>query len=220
MIQIQLALIGIVVVIGLFYLWRIITRLEERVEKNIAKSQISSHKNSEIPKLFPSKTENASPFMMSQYQCENSQEEMANAEELMKHVFGGISMENPGMSIFTMGIPPDFHQQSHNYQQSTVVVEELNEPENNDEMKDTGLEQTNITNKKVKAHAKEHTNEDNDEDSETNDDTLSLDTNPMSKSKLMQMKVEKLRTLCKARELSTDGVKPELIERLLGLQRE
>ena len=42
----------------------------------------------------------------------------------------------------------------------------------------------------------------------------------MSKSKLSQMKLEKLRALCKARNLSTEGLKPQLIERLLGLTRE
>jgi hypothetical protein len=42
----------------------------------------------------------------------------------------------------------------------------------------------------------------------------------MSKSKLSQMKVEKLRELCKVRDLSTEGLKPELIERLLGLNRD
>ena len=42
----------------------------------------------------------------------------------------------------------------------------------------------------------------------------------MSKSKLSQMKLEKLRALCKARDLPTEGLKPQLIERLLGLSRE
>ena len=46
------------------------------------------------------------------------------------------------------------------------------------------------------------------------------DVNPISKSKLLQMKIEKLRKLCKDRGLSTEGLKPQLIERLLGLTRE
>jgi ABC-type nickel/cobalt efflux system permease component RcnA len=97
LIQIQLALIGIVVVVGLFYLWKIINRLVEKVDKHLDKSnhkmeasaskQVHSRGNIETP---TSSASLSNPFMMSagQYHDENSQEEIANAEELMKHVFG------------------------------------------------------------------------------------------------------------------------------------
>jgi hypothetical protein len=57
---------------------------------------------------------------------------------------------------------------------------------------------------------------------EVDDDDVSVstDSNPLSKSKLSQMKLEKLRELCKARDLSIEGLKPQLIDRLLGLSRE
>ena len=88
LIQIQLALIGIVVVVGLFYLWRIIVRLEERISKVACKCTINGGKptthtvsDSQAP-LSPLQ------FMMPpQFDGENSQEDMMNAKELMQQVW-------------------------------------------------------------------------------------------------------------------------------------
>lgn len=215
LIQIQLALIGIVVVVGLFYLWRIITRLEERVEKSLCKCN-SSEKYSNSNTIQRGEAPTPFPFMMAPFQGENSEEELMHAEELMKQVFGGIGQvqmdnnEQPSMMMFSMETP-----HVNIPQQSSVIVEEIT--------KDTENNSDDDVPELIELPQHNQSNEDNkntESDSETNDDSISIDTNPMSKSKLSQMKLEKLRALCKARELSTEGLKPQLIERLLGLSRE
>lgn len=200
LIQIQLALIGIVVVIGLFYLWRIITRLEERVNKSLCKcsKKVNTYEDNSNTMQFPSIISQLQNDM-NDLNNEHSFEEMKNAEELMKQVFGGndMNMHQPTMVMFSMESMPE-------NPPSNVVVEELSNNETEDVNKESLQEQ------ELNEQA----------DSETNDDSISLDVNPMSKSKLALMKVEKLRALCKARDLSTEGLKPQLIERLLGLTRE
>ena len=197
LIQIQLALIGIVVVVGLFYLWRIITRLEERVNKSLCKCNNNSNKiNLNDDKHLPSII---SKLQTDLKDNENNMEELQNAEELMKQVFGNdIELNQPTMMMFSMESLNKMPEQ-----RSTIIVEEIKDSQD------------------INQENNEENNSNNDNsDSETNDDTISLDTNPMSKSKLAQMKIEKLRALCKARNLSTEGLKPQLIERLLGLTRE
>lgn len=200
LIQIQLALIGIVVVIGLFYLWRIITRLEERVNKSLCKcsKKVNTYEDNSNTMQFPSIISQLQNDM-NDLNSEHSFEEMKNAEELMKQVFGGndMNMHQPTMVMFSMESMPE-------NPPSNVVVEELSNNETEDVNKESLQEQ------ELNEAA----------DSETNDDSISLDVNPMSKSKLALMKVEKLRALCKARDLPTEGLKPQLIERLLGLTRE
>ena len=200
LIQIQLALIGIVVVVGLFYLWRIITRLEERVNKSLCKCNNNSNKiNLNDDKHLPSII---SKLQTDLKDNENNMEELQNAEELMKQVFGGdIDMNQPTMVMFSMESLNQMPDRS-----SGVIVEELN-----------NLDNENKTTESIHKISNDHDESDN---SETNDDNISIDINPMSKSKLSQMKLEKLRALCKARDLPTEGLKPQLIERLLGLSRE
>jgi len=244
LIQIQLALIGIVVVVGLFYLWRIIVHLEERISKVACKCTINGGKptNHTIPES-QSSLSSLSPlqFMMPpQFDGENSQEDMMNAQELMQQVFGGglavngVSMPGmPGMDssdqqtvmMFSMESPmmthPHFAQQP-----SGVVVEEMEE---------------SLLEKKSHIEDVDADDDDDDDDDipelidipgepmtyvatsvEVDDDAISVstDSNPLSRSKLSQMKLEKLRELCKARDLSVEGLKPQLIERLLGLSRD
>lgn len=216
LIQIQLALIGIVVVAGLFYLWRIITRLEERVEKSLCKCN-SSEKYANSIQVGDAQT--PFPFMMAPFQGENSEEELMHAEELMKQVFGGIGQvqmdnnEQPSMMMFSMETP-----HMNIPQQSSIIVEEITkETENNS---DNDIPELIELPQENQNNLDNENNKNTESDSETNDDSISFDTNPMSKSKLSQMKLDKLRALCKARELSTEGLKPQLIERLLGLSRE
>ena len=195
LIQIQLALIGIVVVVGLFYLWRSISRLEERVNKSVCKCK--NDKKIELSPESHNEIKNTEELIKQVFN--DDEDEIKNAEELMKQVFGNdIELNQPTMMMFSMESLNKMPEQ-----RSTIVVEEI------DDSQDINQENNEENN----------SNNDN-SDSETNDDTISLDTNPMSKSKLAQMKIEKLRALCKARNLSTEGLKPQLIERLLGLTRE
>jgi len=188
LIQIQLAIIGIVVVAGLFYLWRVIVRLEQRINNVSCKCPSPSM---QMPQ----------PFMMGglgqapNFAEENSQDELAAAQELMQQVFGG--MDQTGVMMFSMQQPPQFM----NEDQSSCVVEEIVENPIEDKKDDS-----------VEAQILKEEDDDN--------ESVSTDTNPFSKSKLTQMKVEKLRALCAERSLSSEGQKPQLIDRLLGVTRE
>jgi len=200
LIQIQLAIIGIVVVAGLFYLWRVIVRLEQRINKISCKCP-------------PPSMQMPSPFMMGglghnqvpNFAEENSKDELAAAQELMQQVFGG--MDQPGMMMFSM---PQPHQpQFMNEDQSSCVVEEIVESPLEGLIEDKEEESKNNS---VEGQVVKQEDDDN--------ESVSTDTNPFSKSKLSQMKVEKLRALCSERELSAEGQKPQLIDRLLGVTRE
>ena len=207
LIQIQLALIGIVVVVGLFYLWKIITRLEDKVNKSACKCKnvhfkesLERYEDMDNDKLsFNNELRNAEELMKQVFNGDNE-----NAEEIIRNVFGNnIDMNQPTMVMFSMDSLDNMPEKP-----SSVVVEELDTNDNKEP------EEVKCVNPVPKDENQ------NDYESETNDDTISIDTNPMSKSKLSQMKLEKLRALCKARDLPTEGLKPQLIDRLLGLTRE
>lgn len=194
LIQIQLALIGIVVVVGLFYLWRSIIRLEERVNKSVCKCKNSKLSNNETP-FLNNEFKNTEELLHDVF----NNDEIKNAEELMKQVFGNeMELNQPTMMMFSM---ENLNKMPET--RSSVIVEEIND-----------------SNDKHEDNVEDHISNNENSESETNDDTNSTDVNPMSKSKLSQMKLEKLRALCKVRNLPTDGLKPQLIERLLGLTRE
>jgi hypothetical protein len=235
LIQIQLALIGIVVVAGLFYLWRIIMRLEERIAKVSCKCSVNckpAPNAKTVTSTAASETQAPYPYIMpTQFDMdngeENSPEDMFNAQQLMQQVFGGnneqpsmmmFSMDGPIMSHFAQSSPP-----------SGVVVEEMEADESpvpapsspppvaphplelESTSDDDMPELIDIPGEPITPNAV---------DPEDDDISVSTDSNPLSKSKLSQMKLEKLRELCKARDLSIEGLKPQLIDRLLGLSRE
>jgi hypothetical protein len=216
LIQIQLALVGILVVVGIFYVWRSIVRLENKVDKSFAKL-VSVLKqtgpSNDIPSSFP--------FPLSaQYQSDPSSfaEDIANAQEIMHQVFGnGMNLEQPQMASFSFGV---FEPEINDDSTTTCVVEEIESTQNPSSSSNVPLAPVKEALSEMDDNNNEDNNDANDENDENDDVSVTTDTNPMSKSKLSQMKLEKLRELCSARELSIEGTKPQLIERLLGLSRE
>jgi hypothetical protein len=206
LIQIQLALIGIVVILGMFYLWRTILRLESRLEKSLAKLAVGIKQS-----VVHENTAPQFPFVIPpQFQQDvnvPSVEDLTNAQELMQQVFGGGNVEQPQMMMFSMALNQELEEEPSN----ACIVEEIE----GDSEEVTSTEQ-----KLSSATLKEKTLVVDDDDDDDDAVSTSTDTNPISKSKLSQMKIEKLRELCKARELPTEGQKPQLIDRLLGLSRE
>jgi hypothetical protein len=78
--NIELALIGIIVVLGLFYLWRAIGRLENRL--NVLSSQVCASATCPMPQhVYPPQPD---PL---------TEEEAAEAQAFMDHVFGGFRPE-------------------------------------------------------------------------------------------------------------------------------
>lgn len=108
--QIQIALIGIVVVIGLFFVWRTMSRLEEKID--MLASQVSKG-----PSCLPGSNtcamgwDNADDMMV-------PDDADAAAEEFMRTVFGG----SPSMTYQTS---------DDDKEKKTTVIEEL--PVANDE---------------------------------------------------------------------------------------
>lgn len=108
--QIQIALIGIVVVIGLFFVWRTMSRLEEKID--MLASQVSKG-----PSCIPGSNtcamgwDNADDMMV-------PDDADAAAEEFMRTVFGG----SPSMTYATA---------DDDKEKKTTVIEEI--PVANDE---------------------------------------------------------------------------------------
>lgn len=212
LIQIQLAVVGILVVVGIFYIWRSIVRLENKVDKSFAKLLSVLKQNgpsNDVPSSFP--------FPLSaQFQSDPSSsfaEDIANAQEIMHQVFGnGMNLEQPQMASFSFGV---FEPEIKDDSTTTCIVEEIESTQNPSSSSNVPLAPV-----KEALSEMDYNNDANDENDDNDDVSVTTDTNPMSKSKLSQMKLEKLRELCSARELSVEGTKPQLIERLLGLSRE
>jgi hypothetical protein len=233
LIQIQIALLGIVMIAGLFYLWRIILRLEERID--------SLCKNNTCQAGIP-------PFQIPpQFADENSQDDIAIAQELMQQVFGGGGNgidQPPTMMMFSTTLPMQVQPVSDNSQSSTkCIVEEIVADKVADKVinqsgygsgsgSDSGSTKVSETVTKH-THANdtlnintEHISKSTEIDNmiEEIDNSTNIseeeDGNPISKTKLNQMKIEKLRKLCKDRGISAEGLKTQLIDRLLGLTRE
>jgi len=211
LIQIQLAVVGIVVIVGIFYLWRSIVRMENRMDKSFAKiaSLLKQH-------TLPSLSENIHPqfpfVIPPQFQNDPSTENLANAQELMSQVFGStMGVDQPQMMMFSMALNQEPTEPLSNVEENVCIVEDIQDYPSSSNVKST-QESENTEIKKTDVINIDLDDEDN--------VSVSTDTNPISKSKLAQMKLEKLRSLCEERELSTEGTKPQLIERLLGLTRE
>ena len=246
LIQIQIALLGIVMIAGLFYLWRIILRLEERID-NLCKNNICQ--NGMPPFQIPP-----------QFADENSQDDIAIAQELMQQVFGGIGssvgvggvggiggvgggpniIEQPTMMMFSTTLPMQIPNPSDILSKKCVVEEiPTSEPTTVDVVEPETISHPSLNTGTIptvgihnETHYVKNENTENAGNTKTEiehiieeiDNSTNIseedDGNPISKTKLNQMKIEKLRKLCKDRGISTEGVKTQLIDRLLGLTRE
>jgi len=209
LIQVQLAVVGILLIIGLFYIWRTVLRVEARLEKSLAKLSVTMAScKCPAPANINSKVQVESlPFVLQQKfqeQSSSQDDDLANAQELMQQVFGGgVPNMEPSVMMFSVSV-----NDSDSLPASACVVEELSETE---------AEVEELTKKLETPVQSEGVINDGEDDDEV---SISTDTNPFSKSKLALMKVEKLRALCEERDLSSEGTKIQLIERILGVSRE
>jgi hypothetical protein len=134
-------------------------------------------------------------------------------------------MEQNGPTVMMFSSMP-VHDDPYHNPSTKCVVEEIPPPpppsnENNPEVSNQTEQIKEQQKVKIEVINNENINHiENEEHEEGTVVSEEDDVNPISKSKLLQMKIEKLRKLCKDRGLSTEGLKPQLIERLLGLTRE
>ena len=223
LVQIQIAFIGIVVVLGTFYIWRMISRLEERVEK-LALNCSCGPKSQQ--------NQSCASRMTSSYP-----EEDEYADEMMR-VYGNI--QDRGLQhqfiIPDMGLDDKFETMTNG-----VVISQYNNNDDDDEQFEEYFAQSRQQRKEPLTNDTEAETE-ADTEAETEayteaDTTLEVSPviesydvdnfseaeteteNPLSKSKLKRMSADKLKELCKDRSLPIDGSKALLIDRILGITR-
>jgi len=197
LIQIQMAVVGIVVVAGFFYLWRMISRIEERLSQ-ISFNQTQTHCAAPISSNSNSNINNIIPECVYNKPAEYNQEDDINdaADELMKQVFGASSQNDlqPTMVMFSMSQ----NQQLNPLYTSNVQVEEIDEESDDDSEENKSVD---------------------DEQSQGSQGKKQDEHDPLSKNKLKNMNVDTLKKLCVDRGLSSEGKKDILVNRLLGLDR-
>lgn len=165
MITMQLALIGIVLIAGLYLVWKALGRIEEKVDLLLLDKQTHT--------LFSGKTsvEKESTQMMDPRSL--------TADTLMQSIFKedlGDAPTQDGFVIFSTPFTVD-DTQAQNETSKDVIIEDVTTPLP--------------------------------EPSET------MTSPTLSKSKLHKMNLDKLKELCEERQLSSEGTKQQLIERLL-----
>ncbi len=166
--NVQVAFLGILVVIGLFYIWRYLSRIEDKLDAVQRQLVTLATQPSSQPMVSPSQ-----PMF----------DEAAMADEFMKDVFTAPIFLNP----FGMSNPI-----SEQHPQQGVKVEEM------------PAEEATSTPSQTIQHGEE--------------DTKSVATTSamLSKTKVKRMTVDALREVCKERGLSTEGTRPELLDRVLN----
>jgi len=218
LLQIQIALVGIILVAGLFFLWKALTRVDEKIDLLAFQFKKITVAQTATPPATPS-----NPLM-----------------QVIDQMMGG-GMQIPMQMSFPQSQQNDFviHQNSDNNDDDE---NEDDEDEDDDDDEDdnppqllqgssatfvvftsqqsspppqTSSSEFKIEDITEEEDKKEKEKEDKKEKESAKSEEL---TNPLSKSKLSSMKVEELRTLCSDRGLSTDGLKPELVNRLLGIR--
>lgn len=213
LVQVQIAFIGIVVVLGTFYIWRMISRLEERVEKLALNCSCGPKSQQNQSCAFNSSN---APRMTSSYP-----EEDEYAEEMMR-VYGNI--QDRGLQrqfiIPDMGVDDKLEPSTN-----VVVVSQYNDDDDDDEQFEEYFAQSRQQRQEPLANDTEADTTlevspviesyDVDNFSEAETET----ENPLSKSKLKRMSADKLKELCKDRSLPIDGSKALLIDRILGITR-
>lgn len=158
----QLSLIGIILIGGLFLIWKAISRIEEKID------QLSTQKECNAFNNFKHQLDAAFAPPMSEKEIQESM----SKDPLMKDLFSPDMKED--FVMFTCPI-----------NLSSVVEEKEKKPDET-----------------VKIEEVEK------EPSEAMSETL-------SKSKLRSMNLDKLKKLCEEKNLSTEGTKNQLIDRIL-----
>lgn len=167
MITMQLALIGIVLIAGLYLVWKALGRIEEKVDLLLLDKQTHT--------LFSGK-----PVVEKESIQQMMDPRNLTTDTLMQSIFKedlGDAPTQDGFVIFSTPFTTVDDVQTQNELSKDVVIEDVTNPAP--------------------------------EPSET------MTTPTLSKSKLHKMNLDKLKELCEERQLSSEGTKQQLIERLL-----
>jgi len=225
LIQIQIAIVGVLIVLGIFFMWRAVNRIEQRlriVEIN-QKTLSQCHDNPSLNIktgghpiscsmasgvcLRPNVDQHISTF--STAKAEEFSEIDDFADEMVK-VFGHDDNELDQDIDYNVEVDEDSDSDSKKATttaKNIVITPIVNEP---------------VVTNKVEAKANLVDAKPSLVDAKANlvDEVLSeADTepgNPLSKSKLKAMSVDKLKSICTHHHLSVEGSKNVLVSRILG----
>ena len=219
LLSIQLALMGVVLVVGFFFVWRAMSRLETRIDELAAAAPAgcpmtsgmclppgaSSRGSGTVATARMSNINNLSVHDNTGV-AEHDDEDDADDDDgddgdfsIMKACFGNIpfqSMIDEARTAFMM-FNADGAAAGAGDGTGTkegVVLEEITEQPG--------------SGKDVEAEAEEHHEEEG--------SVAETETNELSKNKLKKMNVDALKSLCVSRGLSTDGLKSALIDRIIS----
>jgi hypothetical protein len=185
-IQVQVAIIGVIVVVGLFYIWRSVSRIED----NLQKIQMSGAGTNISPPSEPMHVPSCpiTPPAMNTFPPENCEVAEFETDAIMKSVFGDMFMMSRCMHGGTG-------------QGTRIEVTEMQDEDEEDEEEEEKEDEP-------------HVHKEDDQESEAPSMTKSV--NEMSKTKLKAMTINMLKELCSQRGLSTEGQKNTLIDRILS----
>lgn len=214
-IQLQIAIIGVILVTGLFYIWRTVCRIENKLDRS--QQQVCmrpKHPMDTPPPAFTTATQSSSPqpgtvnqedFRINPLNFQGGSEEDAEAaaDAIMKSVFGDVFVLSSGMVNMTPS-------------SNGVKVTEIEEVDD-DGTEDIEGDGDGEGDGEIEIDPLVETVE---EDADESVATTNEDVSRISKSKLKNMNVVLLKELCSQRGLSTDGTKQTLIDRLLEAQQQ
>lgn len=197
LIQIQIALVGVILVAGIFFLWRAVCRIDDKIEYltiQLKKSNIKEEVPGSLNEINRA-TENLLNKVLNNSMVINQNDEYEDEDEDSEDIDGTTFV------VFTheTELKPE-----ESASGSIVNIEEVDPV--SEALKDVETE-------KVKSIVLEKEKEKEVPKSEE----LS---NPLSKTKLSRMNVDELKKLCADRGLLVEGNKTDLVNRLLGVVRD
>jgi hypothetical protein len=187
-IQVQVAIIGIILVCGLFYIWRTVCRIEEKIDTLRAHSAQPQSASAPVCSMQYGSGEDRGEH--DDRECEMYEQAMHNIDDgdaLMKSVFGDVFVLSSVMPNAPM---------------NNVQVTEI-----------TQADEADQADQAADAEGDEIVATYGDDASESPSTSSS---NRLSKTKLKAMSLNVLKELCVQRGLSQDGAKAALIDRLLA----
>lgn len=190
-IQVQMAIIGVILVTGLFYIWRTVCRIEEKIDRDRCVCPFPADKNPNFPPQTCEIRTNSSAS--GGVEDEEGFELATTPEEIMKSVFGDVfvlgGMMGAGSAV--------------NAGSRIQVTEITDQPDNDNEEEEPVV-------------VKESSNADVDDDVDADETPSVASTGALTKTKLNKMSQNLLKELCTQRGLSSEGTKTVLIDRILG----
>ena len=236
LLMIQIALIGIVVVVGFFYIWKTLSRLEARIDElssrdchdiNQSCSMLSNTltKPQDVQTMTGGKNSNKNTYTDHNEDGEKDEdaEDAEDAEDdeddendeddiaLMRACFNGIPLQqlmDDAISPFTI-----FKKDNTD----TNTNDNDSDSDNDSNIKFT--KKSGITLSEAKESHDTIHKDSMKADSHVDEDNVSFidtDTNEYSKTKLKKMNLDALRDICSSRGLQTDGSKVTLVDRVLS----